>query len=180
MTQPSTRPTAGQAQGRLPYSSLGTAADHARPCPWHALLSGHGRVEALERYATLVGRILISQIFLISGLQKILDWSGNAELMASRGMFAVPLFLAGAILVEVGGGLSLLLGFRSRLGALLLFLFLIPTTLIFHSFWTEPPDRVQIQSIMFMKNLAIMGGLLLLAGFGAGPLSLDERGRRPA
>jgi len=94
--------------------------------------------------------------------------------MADKGMPAVPVFLVGAILCEIGGGLSLLLGCKARLGALLLFLFLIPTTLVFHNFWDYQGAEQKMQMINFMKNLAIMGGLALVVGFGPGPISVDR------
>jgi len=142
-------------------------------------ISGYGRAEALERYGTLVARVLISQIFIISGFMKILDPSGTAAQMQSRGMFWIPLFMAGAVLVELGGGFSLLLGFRARLAALALFLFLIPVTLTFHNFWTYPEAERTEQMIMLMHNLTLMGGLLLVMTFGPGPWSVDGRKARP-
>ncbi|MFQ5459043.1 MAG: DoxX family protein, partial [Myxococcota bacterium] len=102
-------------------------------------------------------------------------WSGTAGYMASRGMPAIPVLLTLAIIFELLGGLSILLGWKTKAGALALFLFLVPVTLIFHNFWTYPPEQQQMQMIMFLKNLAIMGGLLMLAGAGPGPLSVDGR-----
>lgn len=120
---------------------------------------------ALNRtnYMGAVGRILLSAIFIISGLSKIIDWNSTAAFMASKGMPAVPLLLAGAIAVELLGGLSLLLGYRTRWGALALFLFLIPTTLIFHNFWAMEGMERMNQMQHFLKNLTIMGGLLVVA-----------------
>jgi putative oxidoreductase len=128
-----------------------------------------------NRYVPLLGRILLALIFLISGLGKIFDWQGTAGYMASKGMPLIPFFLLGAIVLELAGGLAVLLGFKARIGALLLIVFLIPATLIFHNFWTLTGMERQIQMIMFLKNLAIMGGLLLVVGLGPGPLSLDEK-----
>ena len=78
-------------------------------------------------------------------------------------------------------GLSLLLGYKARLGALLLFLFLIPVTLTFHNWWTyaDPKDQ-HTNMLFFLHNLALMGGLLLVMTWGPGPLSIDNRGRRPS
>ena len=73
-------------------------------------LGGTGRIEALERYGSALARILMAQIFLISGFMKIIDWSGTEAQMAGRGMFWIPFFHVAALLVELGGGLSLLLG----------------------------------------------------------------------
>src|SRR5947209_6854851 len=142
---------------------------------------GWGRVEALDRYGPLVARILISQIFLISGVMKIVNWSGTEADMAGRGMFWIPFFHVAAMLVELGAGLALVLGYKARLGALLLFLFLIPVTLTFHNFWTyTDPKEQQVNMLFFMHNLTLMGGLLLVMTFGPGPLSLDLWRRRPA
>jgi putative oxidoreductase len=136
-------------------------------------------MEKIRRYSPLAGRILLALIFLLSGLNKFAAWEGTAAYMASKGMPIVPFFLVSAALVELAGGLSVALGFRARVGAAALFLFLIPTSLIFHNFWALEGMEQQVQMAMFMKNLAIMGGLLLLVAFGPGELSLDER-RRPA
>src|SRR5437868_8446610 len=84
----------------------------------------------------LLGRILLSVIFLLSGVMKILHWDQTATSMAEHGMPAVPVFLALAILVEIGGGLLILLGFHTSWGALALAAFLVPVTLTFHHFWT--------------------------------------------
>ena len=139
---------------------------------------GADRVAALERYATLAARILLSQIFLLSGVMKVLDPEGTAADMEKRGMFWVPFFLWSAAAVELGAGLALLLGYKARLAALALFLFLIPVTLVFHNFWTYPPEEQKVQMLFFLHNLTLMGGLLLVLAFGPGPLSLDLRGRR--
>jgi putative oxidoreductase len=130
-----------------------------------------------QRFLPLAGRFFLSLIFLLSGLGKIADWQGTAGYMASKGMPLVPFFLLGAIVLEVAGGLSLLLGYKARWGALLLLIFLIPATLIFHNFWALEGQERQLQMIMFLKNLAILGGILLVASWGSGPYSLDEKRR---
>lgn len=146
---------------------------------WRVFLIGSGRLEALERYGTLAARILISQIFLLSGVMKIVDWSGTEDQMAQRGMFWIPFFHIAAMLVELGAGLSLLLGCKTRLGALILFLFLIPVTLTFHNFWTyADPKEYKANMLFFLHNLALMGGLLLVITIGPGPLSIDQGGRK--
>ena len=125
-----------------------------------------------ESIAILLARILICMIFIEAGIKKIPGWEQTSQFMASKGMPLVPLFLIGAIAVEILGGLSVLIGFKSRVGSLVLFLYLIPTTLIFHNFISDPS-----QSTQFLKNMAIMGGLLLLAASGPGIFSLDAKGR---
>jgi len=122
----------------------------------------------MKRFIPLIGRILLSAIFLISGLNKITNFGGTQQYMAAVGMPLTKLFLIGAIILEVIGGLSILLGYKAKWGAWALVVFMIPTTLIFHSNFSD-----QIQMIMFMKNLAVIGGLLMVANFGSGPISLD-------
>lgn len=120
-------------------------------------------------YPNLIGRLLLGLIFLISGLNKIVDPQGTQQYMTMMGMtWMTTLFYLGAIVIELAGSLSLLLGYRTRLGAWLLFLFMIPTTLIFHTHFADPN-----QMIHFLKNLSIMGGLLYVAGYGAGRYSMD-------
>lgn len=123
----------------------------------------------------LVARILMALIFLESGASKLTGWSATAAMMQAQGLSYVPLLLAGAIVVELGGGLMLLFGFKARLAALLLFLYLIPTTPLFHAFWRADAAQAMLQRIEFLKNLAIMGGLLEMVAYGPGRLSLDQR-----
>ena len=117
----------------------------------------------------LAARILISTIFIMAAINKSMDLVGTEQYMAAYNIPAPGVLLVVSIIVEIFGALSILLGFKAKWGAIALFIFLIPTTLIFH---TEVTD--QIQSIMLLKNLAIMGGLLMVANFGSGPYSLDE------
>lgn len=133
--------------------------------------------QKLTDLSALAGRTLLSLIFILSGIHKLLDWPGSKALMAAQEMPMIPFFLACATFAELAGGLSVLTGYRARQGALLLFAYLIPVTLVFHHFWDlEGPDR-QIQLINFMKNVSIMGGLALTAGFGPGRKTLRLRHR---
>lgn len=129
-------------------------------------------MKRIERIAPLLGRTLLSAIFLMSGFNKITGWSAVAGYMASKQMPAVPFFLAMAILFELAGGFSVITGYKARFGALLLLVFLIPTTLIFHNFWAAEAAQQQNQMIHFLKNVSILGGLLVIIGLGPGPLSL--------
>jgi putative oxidoreductase len=122
------------------------------------------------KYLPLFGRLLLATIFLMSGMNKIMDPQGTQQYMAAMGMFWTGFFLIGAIAVEIAGGLSLLLGYWARAGAAALFLFMIPTTLIFHTNFAD-----QNQMIHFLKNLGMMGGLLYVVAYGAGALSLDGK-----
>jgi len=131
--------------------------------------------ELTKHYGPLGGRILLSLMFIISGWGKLTGFSGTAGYMASMGVPFPELLLPFAIAIELGGGLMLLFGWKARLAALAMFLFIIPTTLIFHNFWAADAASAQNQMIHFMKNVTIMGGMLYVMAFGAGPLSLDNR-----
>jgi putative oxidoreductase len=124
--------------------------------------------EQLQGLAALVGRVLLSSIFLISGATKVLDWSATAQMMEGKRMVLVTFLLAATIFCELVGGLSLLLGFCARWGALLLIVYLIPATLVMHNFWQAEPAAYQDQMIQFMKNVAIIGGLFVVTAFGPG------------
>ena len=129
---------------------------------------------AVESFAPLLGRILLSSIFLMSAIHKMTDWAGTEKLMADKGMTMVPFFLAGAFTLELVGSLSLLLGYKARWGALLLILFLIPVTVVMHDFWHYQGKMQQDQMMNFIKNVAILGGLFLALGFGSGRYSADR------
>ena len=123
------------------------------------------------RYAPLIGRILLGAIFLTSGLNKVTNPEGTQQYMMAMGMtWATTLFYLGAIALELGGAASVMLGYWTRVGAWILIVFMIPTTLIFHSNFAD-----QNQMIHFMKNVAMTGGLLYVATFGPGLISLDAR-----
>ena len=131
--------------------------------------------EVAGQYGPLVGRILLAQIFIVSGLGKVTGFAGTAAYMASKGMPLAEFFAVGAILLELGGGIALILGWQARWGALAILVFTIPATLIFHNFWAVDAAQVQDQMIHFMKNLCIAGAALYVMAFGAGPLSIDNR-----
>ncbi len=123
-------------------------------------------------YFPLIARICLAAIFLQSGFGKLLNPAATQQFIASAGIPLAPLFLVGAIVFELGGALLVLLGYQARWGAIALILFMIPTTLIFH---TDFADSTQVTQ--FLKNLAIIGGLLMIADYGSGPLSLDAQTR---
>lgn len=129
----------------------------------------------------LVGRILLVLIFVISGFGKIKGFAGAAGYMQGAGIPAglVTPALILTILVEFGGGLLIVVGFRTRLAAVVLFLWLIPVTYIFHFIpyhKATPPDQVMTNMIMIMKNISMMGGLLFLASMGPGAYSVEGNG----
>ena len=133
-----------------------------------------------KNLALLIGRVLMSVIFLGAGISKIADFAGATGYMSTRPAFAnmegaLPILAGLAVFAEVGGGLSLLLGCFTRLGAIGLVLFMIPTTFIFHNYWTYPVGAQTVQQVMFLKNVAITGALLVLSVAGPGAFSVDGR-----
>jgi putative oxidoreductase len=122
----------------------------------------------------LVGRILLAVMFVISGYGKLRGFDGAAGYISSKGL-PMPQVLAGiAILIELGGGLALIIGWKTRWVAMAFIIFLIVITPIFHNFWAVPADQMMGQQINFMKNITILGGMLLLLGFGPGRYSADK------
>jgi putative oxidoreductase len=118
------------------------------------------KISKLERLTPIAGRGLLSAIFLMSAAGKAGNFAGTAAMMATRGFPAASLFLASAIALEVCGGLSILTGYKAKWGALALIFFLIPATFIFHNFWAYTGADLEGQMVHFLKNLAIMGGLV--------------------
>jgi putative oxidoreductase len=119
----------------------------------------------------LVARILISSLFLWAGAAKVVHWKGSAEYMQSKKM--PTSLLPAAILLQLVGGLSVLLGFEARVGALLLIVFVIPAAIKMHDFWNLQGDERTTQKTMFMKDVAVLGGLLLLLVTGAGRFAFN-------
>jgi putative oxidoreductase len=117
-----------------------------------------------SRLTVSVGRACVALIFLSSGVHKLGHFGATAARMAEKGIPLTPLFLAGAIAIELSGGLALLTGRGARLGAALLAVFLVPTTLLFHAFWTLGGTDMATQRVHFLKNVAILGALLLVYG----------------
>ena len=131
-------------------------------------------MEWLKSFGILIGRILLVLIFLRSGIGKIEDFGGTAQYMASHGIAPYTnFFLVGAIFFELVGSITVIFGYFARFGTILLLLFLIPTTLIFHDMFVDPKMWIE-----FMKNVGIFGGLLVLLSVGPGRFSLDYFFRR--
>jgi putative oxidoreductase len=129
------------------------------------------------KFLVLLGRIFYSAIFISSGIGHFT--AGALQYAESQNVpnveFLVPLSGALAVL----GGISILLGYKARLGAWLIVLFLIPVTLMMHNFWdVQNPNERLIEHAMFMKNLSMLGGALLIAYWGAGPCSLCRRKKK--
>jgi putative oxidoreductase len=129
-----------------------------------------------------IGRLGLGLIFLVSGISKILEYDAVLQMMTDQGVRSASFFLPLATAIEVLGSIALILGFRIQLVSLLLAAYLIPVTLIFHRFWALSGDARQLQTVQFLKNLSIMGGLVLtyayqriLDSFTAGTLTTIRR-----
>ena len=121
-------------------------------------------------YAPLIARILVGGMFVMAGISKITGFAGTVAFATSVGLPAPQLAIIIAILIEILGGLSVLLGYRIKWGAGALALFTIAAAVIFHADFAN-----QMQQTLFVKNLAITGALLYMMRFGAGLLSLDAK-----
>ena len=130
-------------------------------------------MNALNHFGPLVGRILIALMFVISGYGKIKGFDSTVGYIASKGLPLPQLAAVGAIIVELGGGLMLIAGWKARWAAAAMFLFTAVAAVIFHNFWAAPADAAQSQMIHFMKNISILGGLLYVMVYGSGPLSVE-------
>jgi putative oxidoreductase len=121
----------------------------------------------------LVARLGVGAIFLISGLGKLAAWSATSAFAGSKGVPTV--LLAAATVLEVLGAISVLTGWKARWGSAALVAFLVPVTLVFHNFWAYQGAEAQLQTIQFLKNVSIGGGLLAIFAAGPGALSVDAR-----
>ncbi len=134
--------------------------------------------DKLQNSLALIGRILLALIFITSGFDKITGFAGTAGYIASKGVPLAAVAAVIAIVIELGGGLAVALGFMTRWAALALAVFSVVAGLIFHTYWSVPADQVMMQYINFWKNISIAGGFLVLAAFGPGAISIDaKRGR---
>lgn len=138
----------------------------------------------LQNICVLVGRLMLSAIFLLSGIHHLMDWKGATNLLAGQLRvwlrenlieWLVPLLMGGALVFLIAGSVMVALGIRSRLGATMLLVFLLPTTILFHNFWSISPLLAEhgAQMIQFLKNLGLFGGLLMVVAFGTGKYSLE-------
>jgi putative oxidoreductase len=132
-------------------------------------------ITSTQDVIALVGRILIAYLFIPAGIGKLMGFAGTVGYVASSGL---PLPQVGAVLaivVELGVGIAFLLGYKTRIAAIVLAVFTVLAALFFHKYWSAPDAMKMMQQINFNKNIAIAGGLLAFAAFGPGRLSIDKR-----
>jgi putative oxidoreductase len=123
----------------------------------------------------VAARVLLSLVFILAGFSKLAGLAGTTGYIASKGLPMPAVLAVASGLLEVLGGLALAVGFKARISAAALAVFTLLATLLFHNFWAMPAEQVMVNQLMFMKNLAIIGGLLLVVTYGAGPASVDTR-----
>jgi putative oxidoreductase len=123
----------------------------------------------------LIGRILLALMFVLAGFDKIGGFAGTAAYIASKGLPVPQVLAAGTIAVEVLGGLMLVIGWKARWAALALAGFTLLASVIFHNYWAMPAEQQMVNQLMFMKNLAVAGGMLMIIAFGPGAWSVDRR-----
>jgi putative oxidoreductase len=128
-----------------------------------------------ENILNLLGRFAIAGLFLPAGLNKLMGVEGTTGYFSSLGLPAVAILVWIVIAIEILGGVALILGYRTRLVAIALALFTLLASIAGHAFWAAPADAAFIAQLLFFKNIAIIGGLLVLASSGAGSISIDGR-----
>lgn len=143
-------------------------------------------MEGSRDFGALAGRVMLGLIFVLSGFQKLMNPAATMKMMGAHGLPILPAAFVVTVMIEFGCGLLLMLGYKARWAALAIFLWFIPVTLIYHvAAYREAVAQQQaaaamVQRIMYLKNLSIMGGLLMIASMGPGGISLDGRGRDTA
>ena len=138
-------------------------------------MSSSNTSSTAQNALNLAGRVLLAALFLPAGISKLTGFEGTVGYIASVGL---PLPAVGAVLallVEIVGSVALIAGFGTRIAALVLALFTLVASFFFHAFWAVPADQAFMVQLLFFKNVAVVGGLLVLAANGAGGWSLDAR-----
>jgi putative oxidoreductase len=131
-------------------------------------------MDKLRDLFALIGRVGLSAIFIKSGISKIGTFTGTSGYIASKGLPMPEVLAAIAIIVEVPIAIALVIGWKTRWMALILAVFTLLAAFLFHNYWTMPPEKQMIDNLSFWKNIAIAGGFLVVAAFGAGRFSVDK------
>jgi putative oxidoreductase len=129
----------------------------------------------LQNPLSLIARLLMAALFLPAGIAKLTGFEGTVGYITSVGLPAPTLAALAALVLEIVGGAALIVGLGTRFAALALALFTLVASFIFHAYWSVPADQVFVTQLLFFKNIAVAGGLMALAAFGAGAWSFDAR-----
>lgn len=129
----------------------------------------------LQDPLAFTGRLLLAALFLPAGFGKLTGFAGTVGYISSVGLPMPQAAAAAALVVEIAGGLALVVGYRTRIAALVLAAFTLVASVFFHNYWAAPADAQMVQQLLFFKNVAVVGGLLTLAAWGAGTWSVDAR-----
>jgi putative oxidoreductase len=132
-------------------------------------------MNATQAPFVLVGRVLLALMFLLAGIGKFAGLEGTAGYIASKGLPAPQLLAIATAALEVVAAVLLIVGWQARWAALALAVFTLVASVIFHNYWAMPAEQKMMQQLMFMKNIAVVGGLLAIFAFGAGAWSLDAK-----
>ena len=135
-------------------------------------------MDNLGKYLAALGRVLLALIFVRAGINKLGSIDATAAEMAKGGIPLSNILVYGAILMELGVGLLLMVGLFARCAALALFFYTLVLALIFHAYWAAPAAQTRLQASIFFAHLSMMGGMLMVVALGAGALSLDAMLRR--
>jgi putative oxidoreductase len=132
-------------------------------------------MNAMTDAIALLGRLLLAAMFIYAGFGKIGGFAGTAAYIGSQGLPLPQVLAAGTIVLEIVAGVLLVVGWKARWAALALALFTVLASVIFHAFWSVPAEQFRTQQLFFLKNMAVVGGLLMVVALGAGRWSVDRR-----
>ena len=132
-------------------------------------------LDSFKSPLTLAGRVLLALMFVHAGVSKLTNLDGTAGYIAAGGLPMADVLAVAVGLFEVVAGLALAVGFQARWAALALGVFTLLASVLFHKFWAVPLEQQTLQQLMFLKNMAVAGGMFIVAALGAGPVSVDNR-----
>ncbi len=134
-------------------------------------------IDTFEKLCITSGRALLGVYFILPGINKITGWDQNVQYMADHDMIFIPFFLVLTIIIQIGGGFAMVAGYQTKFIAFILAGLTLVISIVMHDFWTMPAGELQTNHELqnFVKNMAIMAGLLAVAGLGGGAWSLDQK-----
>ncbi|WP_306173510.1 DoxX family protein [Limnobacter humi] len=130
--------------------------------------------ESVKNPLAVIARILLALMFVLAGFDKLTHFSGTVGFIGSAGLPVPEVLAAITLTVEIVGGLALITGIQARLAGFVLAGFTLLASITFHNFWAVPADQAYVQQLLFMKNISVAGGLLLVAALGAGQWKLGK------